>query len=97
MSKTLTLAVMREYFEQIKSGVKPDEYRLDTPYWRKRLIGREYDFVEITLGYPKADDTERRLKFPYRGYSMEKRTHKHFGAEEVTVFAIHLKDTTHDQ
>ena len=97
MRRTLTLAVMREYFEQIKDGTKDHEYRLDTEYWRKRLVGKHYDRVEITLGYPKADDTSRRLNFPHRGYVMERRTHKHFGANEVTVFAIPVvKENPHD-
>jgi hypothetical protein len=54
----LHLNLNAEYFDQINSGEKPDEYRLCTPYWVKRLEGRTYD------------------------------GNKHFGQNEVTVFAI---------
>ena len=87
----LVLNVTREYFDQIKAGTKKHEYRLDTPYWRKRLVGKVYDRVIMVLGYPKANDMSRRLFFPYRGYEMKNHTHKHFGANEVTVFAIPLE------
>lgn len=88
MSKDLILPVKRIYFEQMRDGTKLAEYRLCTPFWGKRLQGRKYDRVVITLGYPKRDDTERRLVFPYRGYTMEVITHPHFGADPVSVFAI---------
>lgn len=34
---TLQLAVKKVYFEQMVSGEKVEEYRLLTPYWKKRL------------------------------------------------------------
>ena len=37
---TLVLPLKAEYFHQIKDGTKLEEYRLCTPYWRKRLEGR---------------------------------------------------------
>ncbi len=84
----LVLPVKREYFEQMRDGAKQAEYRLCTEYWRRRLLGRSNDSVIITLGYPKRDDTARRLVFPWRGYTVETITHPHFGADQVTVFAI---------
>lgn len=56
MSRDLILPVKREYFEQIKAGTKPEEFRLCTPYWAKRLEGRAYDRVVVTLGYPANHD-----------------------------------------
>jgi hypothetical protein len=89
----LTLAVKRKYFEEIKNGTKHFEYRLQTPRWEKRLIGRDYEFVIITLGYPKKDDMSRRLVFPWRKvYCLDKFTHEHFGNKPVKVFAIRLRD-----
>lgn len=85
---TLTLPVKGIYFDQIKAGTKPEEFRLCTPYWRKRLEGRTYDQVTITWGYPARDDTERRLTFPWRGFTVKTITHEHFGPEPVEVFAI---------
>lgn len=86
----LVLAVKGCYFDEIKAGIKPKEFRLANEYWRKRLIGRKYERLIITRGYPRSDDADRRMVFPYRGYEMEQRTHEHFGADEVTVFAIKL-------
>ncbi len=84
----LILPVKRIYFEQMRDGTKKFEYRLMTEYWHKRLINREYSTVVITMGYPKHDDSERRLVYPYRGYEIQEITHEHFGADPVEVFAI---------
>ena len=84
----LHLAVKGEYFDAMKRGVKPKEYRLCTEYWTKRLVGRSYDRLIITRGYPRKDDADRRIVVPYDGYDIETITHPHFGAEPVKVFAI---------
>lgn len=87
----LTLRVKTEYFHAIASGEKIYENRLITEYWTKRLRGRHYDNVIITLGYPKRDDATRRLVFPWRGYIEREIQHKHFGPEPVKVYSILLK------
>lgn len=84
----LQLAVNGEYFDQMKSGEKKFEYRLLNDYWRKRLVNREYDRLIITRGYPRADDADRRIDVPYRGYKLQSIIHKHFGDDPVNVFAI---------
>lgn len=84
----LILPLKAEYFNAIKAGTKPWEYRLCTPFWRKRIYGRVYDRVILTLGYPAAGDHARRLALPWRGYREETITHPHFGADPVDVFAI---------
>ena len=86
--RTLHIPLKAEYFHAIKRGDKPDEYRLQTRYWRKRLEGREYDQIEFTLGYPPRDCTERRITRPWRGYRETVITHPHFGPAPVAVFAI---------
>lgn len=93
MSKTLHLSLKKEYFDAIKAGTKPLEYRLVTPYWEKRLIGREYEQIVLTLGYPPAFDTDRRLTLPYQGYKMTNILHPHFGTWPVDVFAIDVTGT----
>lgn len=85
---TLVLPLKGEYFDAIRDGSKPKEYRLVNDYWSKRLIGRSYSRIELTKGYPKADDAERRLSRAWRGYEIETITHPHFGPEPVRVFAI---------
>ena len=85
---TLILPLKAIYFDAIRSGEKIEEYRLVNDYWRKRLEGREYDLIELTLGYPKAGDSSKRLIRVWRGYVVKTITHPHFGKRPVEVFAI---------
>jgi hypothetical protein len=89
----LTLPLKAEYFNAISAGTKPLEYRLRTPYWRKRIVGRAYDHIVLTLGYPSRGDSARRMVLPWRGYREETITHPHFGPEPVEVFAIDVTGT----
>lgn len=86
--RILTLPLKAEYFDAIKARTKLEEYRLVTPYWRKRLEGRTYDQIELTKGYPRKDDRTRRLTIPWQGHTLKTITHAHFGPEPVEVFAI---------
>lgn len=86
--KILHLNVKGEYFDQIKSGEKVQEFRLYNDYWRKRLETEDYDLVLIKKGYPKRDDWDRIEARPYRGYQIKEITHPHFGNDPVEVFAI---------
>lgn len=90
--RTLNLPLKREYFEAIRDGRKPEEYRLCTTFWRKRLEGREFDQVVLTLGYPARDDHGRRLVRAWRGYTIKTITHPHFGPSPVQVFAIDVSE-----
>ena len=62
--------------------------RLCNNYWNKRLVNRKYDRLIITKGYPKRDDSSRRIDVPYEGYEIKTITHPHFGDKPVKVFAI---------
>ncbi|KAB1444162.1 ASCH domain-containing protein [Bordetella bronchiseptica] len=86
----LHLALKGEYFDAIKAGTKVEEYRLCTPYWKKRLeIPFElYDRIVLTRGYPAKGDESRRLLLPWQGYSIKSITHPHFGPDPVMVYAI---------
>jgi len=90
MGKILALNLKTEDFKQIQSGTKTEEYRLFNDFWAKRLENREYDKICICLGYPKKNDTERRLIFPWRGYTLKTVTHPQFGSSPVNVFAIRI-------
>ncbi|WP_241032660.1 ASCH domain-containing protein [Pseudomonas viridiflava] len=90
--RRLILPLKAEYFDAIRAGTKPEEYRLVNDYWRKRLEGREYDLIELTKGYPKRGDTERRLVLPWRGYKIVTITHPHFDNVPVQVFAIDVSE-----
>ena len=84
----LQLAVNGEYFDAMKRGEKTEEYRLVNAYWGKRLFGRDYDRLIITRGYPRKDDSIRRIDIPYDGFEIKTITHKHFGDKPVKVYAI---------
>jgi hypothetical protein len=86
----LVLPVKGIYFDQMKAGTKVFEYRLRTPYWRKRLEGRTYEKVCVTRGYPSASDNDRRLVVAWRGYEEQTLTHEFFGPDPVDVFAIRI-------
>lgn len=92
--RILTLQVKGEFFEQMCSGSKPFEYRLKTPFWEKRLVGREYDKVCVTWGYPKATDHARRLLVDWKGFEEQVLQHPFFGPSPVLVFAIRIDITT---
>lgn len=76
--KTLTLSLKKKWFDMIKAGEKKEEYREFNEFWIKRLTWTNrcskeqrnpfngtilFDRLVFTLGYTKADDTERRLTF----------------------------------
>lgn len=86
----LVLPLKAEYFNAIKGGSKVEEFRLVTPFWKKRLEGKSFGRVVLTLGYPKRDDTERRLVRDWRGFTVRTITHPHFGPDPVRVYAINV-------
>lgn len=88
--KTLTLNLKGVYFDAIKSGSKKFEYRLNKPFWQKRLKDREYDQIVICKGYPAKGDTENRITRDWNGYEMQTIAHEHFGSQPVDVFAIRV-------
>lgn len=96
IDRRLTLPLKRIYFEAIRDGSKTEEYRLVTPYWTGRLVGREYDTVELTLGYPAKCAVDRRLVLPWRGFVRKTITHPHFGPDAVEVYAIDVSGARHD-
>ena len=87
---TLYLNLKKEYFDQIKSGVKKEEYREIKPYWEKRL-DKQYDTIMITLGYPEQRNETNSIAFPWRGYEIKTITHPLFGNNPTEVYAIKLE------
>ena len=90
MSKPLVLPVKNKWFGQIKAGSKKEEYRLYNPFWRKRLEGKSFSKVIITLGYPKKSDSSRRLLFEFNGIRVTEIRSDEFGPDMQKVFAINL-------
>ena len=93
----LVLPLKGEYFDAIAADTKPEEFRIVNDYWRKRLVGRSYDRIVLTRGYPKRDDHTRRLIRPWRGYVFRTITHPHFGDTPVEVFAIDVRPRQGDK
>lgn len=88
-SRTLVLPVVSKYFQQIKAREKTQEFREQTEYWAKRIEGKEFDYVEITEGYPKANDTARRVKRRWVGVAkVPGLVHEHFNNKPTDVFAV---------
>lgn len=86
----IQLALKKQYFEEIKAGLKKEEFRLYNDYWKKRLENKHYDELILTLGYPKKEDKEKILTLKYNGYTIKEIRHPHFGSEPVKVFALIL-------
>ena len=89
---TLVLPLKGIFFDQIKAGVKTEEYRLVNRYWSRRLEFGSYDTITLTRGYPARDDASRRMVLPWRGFTVKTIQHEHFGPEPVEVFAINVSD-----
>ncbi len=99
----LVLNLKGEYFDQIKAGTKQFEYRLQSPYWNKRLLvdhqdGRHIEWaayrtfrnIIIRKGYPKAGTRGREIIRPWNGAVRMNITHEHFGKYPVAVHAIRV-------
>lgn len=88
----LHLNLKGEYFDQIASGEKTEEYRLFNDYWTRRLSGRVYENIILKRGYPKSDDMSRQIIRPWQGYRVIFINHLHFGAKPVKVYAIKVNE-----
>lgn len=91
--KSLSLNVKGQWFEQVKSGEKTEEYREVTPYWTRRLEGKEFKDIKYKYGYPVSTATSRILTLPWRGYRIIKGLiHPHFNNVPTDVYAIKLEN-----
>lgn len=88
--RNLVLPLKAEFFHAIREGRKPMEYRLRNAYWTRRIARREFDQVILTLGYPPACDSDRRLVYPWRGYVEVTICTPFFGRNPVDVFGIRV-------
>lgn len=84
----LRLNLKRKWWEQIRDGEKTTELRRVTDFWRKRLVGRDYDEIHLCLGYPKKGDDSRVLKRKWKGHFVATIKHEEFGVDPVDVFCI---------
>jgi hypothetical protein len=87
----LHLHVKTCYFDAIKAGTKSHEYRLAKKYWNERLHARDYDGIVLYNAYKPG--AENRIEMPWLTPHTERRTHPHFGPDEVLVWAIPMTVT----
>lgn len=83
----LFLVIKKKYFDEIKSGIKKEEYRLVKPYWEKKLIGKQYTHIVFQNGYNK---NSPRIEAEYLCLKIKTIKHEFFGNEAVDVFALQL-------
>ena len=65
--RILHLNLFRKYFDEIAEGTKTIEYRKKTDYWKRRIEGREYDYIQFRNGYAKVAPT---MLVEYNGYKV---------------------------
>lgn len=86
----LYLPVKGRWFLDIQNGIKPFEYRLYNDYWCRRLIGKTFDRIVITHGYPKRDDMSRRIIKPWADYEIQTVVSEEWDNIPQTCFAIRI-------
>ena len=76
----LHLILERDPFDRIAKKTKRFEFRDYTPYWRRRIENRKYDFIQFRNGYAiKAPE----MLVEFRGYRIR-------GKGRKKEFAIRL-------
>ena len=46
----ITTTIKKEYFDQILAGTKRHEYKPDSEFWRKRILGKEHNKIGFLCG-----------------------------------------------
>jgi len=97
--KILYLPLKKEWYDMIDSGIKKEEYRLINKYWTSRLCTKnkdgeyectkeKFNCVEFTLGYPKKDDTTKRMRFEIEKIYPNKGGIKEWGANPDEIYFV---------
>lgn len=94
--RVLMMRLKKRWWDLIASGDKLDELRLQTDYWRRRLVGREYDEIHLWLGYPPRTETNRLLVRRWQGFASRVVVHEEFGADPVEVYAIDVSEPIYE-
>jgi dsRNA-specific ribonuclease len=91
--RILVLRMKARWWDEIASGSKSVELRLQTEYWRKRLIGREYDEIHLWKGYPPKTQTQLLLRRKWASVVESQVVHEEFGPKPVAVFCIDVSES----
>jgi len=69
--KTLFIIVNKAIFDKIENGTMTEITRENTPYWQKRLLDKEFEFIEIRNGYM---NNRPKVRFKWSGYTLKNNT-----------------------
>lgn len=83
----LLINIKKQFFDEICSGKKTEEYRIIKPYWINKLVGKNYLSIIFQNGHSKSAN---RIETEYNGYEMRKIQHDYFGKKPVNVFVIKI-------
>jgi len=95
--KILHLTLKKKWFDMIKSGLKPEEYREIKPYWTNRLISSDgitynnFDIVRFKNGYGDVPFFDIKCAGIYIGKGQPQ-----WGAPDKDVFIIKLGEIIKD-
>ena len=89
-TRILTLRLKSGWWQQIQQRQKSAELRINSSFYRRLLIGREYDEIHLWLGYPPKTDTTKLMRFAWRGAQRITRQHHFWGPDPVDVISIDL-------
>lgn len=81
------MTIKRQYFDEILSGKKKEEFRMVNPHWVDKIIGKEYTHIIFQNGYNR---NAPRLEAEYMSYDIRNIRNDFFGNDEVTVFVLKL-------
>ena len=87
--KRLVLTLKKEWFDLIRSGKKKVEYREYKTYWIKRLVGKEYDYIEFRNGYGKQVPVVRSV---YEGFKILEGVVNPLDAEKVFAIPVNYRE-----
>lgn len=83
----LFIIINKQYFDEILSGTKKEEYRIVKPHWVNKIAGKKYSHIIFQNGYRR---DSQRLEAEYLGYEVRNIRHEFFGNDDVCVFALKL-------
>lgn len=97
--KVLHLSLKKEWFDMIDAGIKKEEYRKMNNFWTSRICTKneegeyictkeKFKYVEFTLGYPKKEDTSKRMRFEIDKIYPNKGGIKEWGADLNEIYFV---------
>jgi hypothetical protein len=89
----LILHIKKKWFDQIRYGIKTEEYRELKPYWISRIIRKAAELrgIVIICGYPSENTVDNTMNLPWKGYEIKTILNEEFGDQPTKVIAIRLE------